>query len=123
LYQQKQKNMNTIIEIAKKIESILLTVSKTEYFTVYGTKGDEIKIRIGNHSCNRQNNSGKTLSFITARTEQRRSGYNQSVNEWEVSTDTMLTDTCQKIEEVLAWENVAENQEEAEDLYYAKMFA
>jgi hypothetical protein len=111
--------MKTIQEIAKKIETILQDVSRTEYFTVYGVDGRQIKIRVGNHSGNKRNNGDtKTLSFISNRTTQRQSAYNSMIEEWEVSLENMLTDTYQTIEQVLEWEDVAEDQEAAEELYY-----
>lgn len=111
--------MKTIAEIADKIRKNLENVYYTDYFTVYDVNGREVKIRTGDHSANRQNNRGdKTLSFVTDRTEQRKSAYNQMVAEWEVDTDNWLTDTYQTIEEVLEWEDIADDQDAAEKLNY-----
>lgn len=112
--------MNTILDIKKRILTSLSNVEKTDYFTVYSTAGEEIKIRVGNHSGNKRNNGDvKTLSFISNRTEQRKSAYNSIMEEWEIDLDNELTDTFQTIEEVLNWENVSDNQEESEELYYS----
>lgn len=111
--------MKTITEIADKIRKNLENVYYTDYFTVYGVSGEEIKIRTGDHSANRMNNGDtKTLSFVTNRTEQRKSSFNKMINEWEVNTGNWLTDTYQTIEEVLEWEDVSDDQEAAEKLNY-----
>lgn len=121
IYQNKTK-MNTILDIKKRILSTLENVGKTEYFTVYSTEGREIKIRVGDHSGNKRNNGDiKTLSFISNRTVQRRSAYNSILEEWEIDMESGLTDTFQTIEQVLEWEGVSDNQEEAEEIYYELM--
>ena len=110
--------MKNISEISAKIQTALLNINSTVYFTVYSVKGEEIKIRVGNHSGNKRNNGDvKTLSFVSSRTEQRKSAYNSIIEEWEVDLDNMLTDTFQTIEQVLEWEDVSDNQEVAEELY------
>lgn len=111
--------MNTINEIKNRIIATLSNVGKTEYFTVYSTSGEAIKIRVGNHSGNRTNNGNtKTLSFITNRTEQNASGYNSMIEEWVIDMETGLTDTFQTIEQILDWEDVSDNQEAAEELNF-----
>jgi hypothetical protein len=116
---KKEKIMNTINDIKNRIINTLSNVGKTEYFSVYTTTGEEVKIRVGNHSGNRLNNGEtKTLSFITNRTEQSKSGYNAMIEEWVVDMETGLTDTFQTIEQVLDWEDVSDNQEAAEELNY-----
>lgn len=110
--------MNTIYEIKQKIVELLRLDGATQYFSVYSTHGKKIKIRVGDHSANKQNNNCKTLSFITQRTSQRISGYNQMANEWVIDMESEMTDTFQSIEEVLEWEEVSDNQEEAEFLNY-----
>ena len=111
--------MKTINDIKKRILSALENVNKTEYFTVYSTKGKEIKIRVGNHSGNSRNNGDVvTLSFVSNRTTQRKSAYNSIIEEWEIDMENKLTDTFQTIEEVLEWNEVSDEQEIAEDLYY-----
>ena len=72
----------------------------TSYFTVENNEGELVKIRVSNHSGNEQNNSQKTLSFVNERTSQRRSAYNQMVNEWAI-LENGLTDTYQEIEYIL----------------------
>jgi len=111
--------MKNLSEISARIIETLKDVSRTEYFTVYSVKGEEIKIRVGNHSANRANNGDtKTLSFVISKTEQKKSAYNATQNEWSVDLDTELTDTFQTIEDVLDWEDISDSQEEAEELYY-----
>lgn len=111
--------MNTINQIADKIRETLMSVEKSSYFTVYSVKGTEIKIRVGNHSANRLNNGGvKTLSFVTNRTPQNKSVYNQMIEEWAIDFDSMLTDTFQTIEQVLEWEDVSDDQVSAEELNF-----
>ena len=97
--------MNSIID---KIESKLNLCRQgfsSFYFTVEDLSGDTIQIRVSNHSANRQNFTYKTLSFITERTEQRKSAYNSTVNEWVIREDG-LSDTYQTIEEILEWEEI-----------------
>jgi hypothetical protein len=111
--------MNTINDIKNRIINTLSNVGKTEYFSVYTTTGEDVKIRVGNHSGNRLNNGEtKTLSFITNRTEQSKSGYNAMIEEWVIDIETGLTDTFQTIEQVLDWEDVSDNQEAAEELNF-----
>lgn len=114
--------MNTISEIKNKIIETLQDEGITKYFNVYSINGNVIKIRVGNHSANRMNNGDtKTLSFISNRTMQKKSGYNAMVEEWEIDIDTELSDTYQTIEEILEWEDVSDNQAEAEMLYLEKI--
>lgn len=114
--------MNTISEIKNKIIETLQDVGITKYFNVYSINGNVIKIRVGNHSANRMNNGDtKTLSFISNKTMQKKSGYNAMVEEWEIDIDTELSDTYQTIEEILEWEDVADNQESAKMLYLEKL--
>ena len=76
----------------------------THYFNVEDSEGEIVKIRVSDHSANRQNNGEiKTLSFILCRTEQRKSAYNSMANEW-VILESGLTDTYEEIESVLEWE-------------------
>lgn len=110
--------MKTIEDISKKILETLKSVGKTEYFTIYSVKGKEVKIRVGNHSGNNTNNATKTLSFISSRSKQKKSAYNAMITEWVVDVETGLTDTYQTIEEVLDWEDISDNQEDAETLYF-----
>ncbi len=111
--------MKILKDIEKRILSELKKGGKTEYFTVYSVKGEEIKIRVGDHSGNRINNGDtKTLSFTSNRSEQRKSAYNSMIEEWEVDLDSELTGTFQSIEEVLEWEEVSNDQEEAEGLFW-----
>jgi hypothetical protein len=91
--------MTNFQKIANEIRENLNNQS-THYFTVQDYNGNNVKIRVGNHSANRQNNSEKTLSFITQRTEQKKSGYNQMVNEWVVLEEG-YTDTYETLEDVL----------------------
>lgn len=113
--------MNTIQEIKSEILKALSNVNSTKYFSVYSETGKEIKIRVGDHSGNKRNNGDTlTLSFVSNRTEQRKSAYNSIIEEWEIDLDSELTDTFQTIEEVLEWSEVSDNQEEAEELYYAQ---
>ena len=115
--------MKTINDIKRRILNTLEYTGRTEYFSVYSTEGKLIKVRVGDHSGNKRNNGEtKTLSFISSRTKQRISAYNSIIEEWEVDMDTELTDTFQTIEQVLEWEDVASNQEEAEDLYFEKYY-
>jgi len=91
--------MTNFQKIANEIRENLNNQS-THYFTVQDCNGNNVKIRVGNHSANRQNNSEKTLSFITERTLQKKSGYNQMVNEW-VILEEGYTDTYETLEDVL----------------------
>lgn len=114
--------MNTILEIKNKIIETLNDVGRTAYFSVYSISGNLIKIRVGNHSANKMNNGDtKTLSFISNRTMQKKSGYNAMVEEWAIDLETELSDTYQTIEEILEWEDVSDNQAEAEMLYLEKI--
>jgi len=109
--------MKNLQDIVSKIKSNL-EKDMSLYFNVYSINGEIIKIRTGNHSANRQNNGDeKTLSFVSKSTQQRKSAYNKMVNEWEVDEDG-YTDTSQSIEEVLEWEDVADDQEEAYNIYF-----
>jgi len=84
----------------------LLASPGTHYFDIKGEDDTTICIRVSDHSMNKSNNSDrKTLSFISNRTEQRKSGYNQSSNEWVIMANG-LTDTFQEISEVLEWNGV-----------------
>ena len=94
----------TTLEIANKIETILETIQGTTYFNVTDSKENIIKIRVSDHSANRQNNGDtKTLSFVKSRTEQKKSGYNQMANEWAI-LENGLTDTYESIKDILEWE-------------------
>lgn len=76
------------------------------YFTVEDCEGNDVKIRVSDHSANRQNNgSQKTLSFVTERTEQRKSGYNRMIEEYVVDADGYI-DNSQELIERLEWENI-----------------
>ena len=86
----------SIEQIANEIRS-RTNNDYTSYFTVENNEGELVKIRVSNHSGNEQNNSQKTLSFVNERTSQRRSAYNQMVNEWAI-LENGLTDTYQEIE-------------------------
>jgi hypothetical protein len=89
-----------IPQIVEKIES-LLAQPGTNYFTVNGENDELIKIRVSNHSCNKQNNGDqKTLSFVSARTQQKQSAYNQIANEWMI-LENGLTDTYEEIDYIL----------------------
>ena len=111
--------MKNIESIKNKILAVLQDISRTEYFTIYSEKGEEIKLRIGNHSGNTRNNGdAKTLSFVSNRTTQRRSAYNSIIEEWEIDIESGLTDTYQSITEVLEWEGVANDQQAAKELWY-----
>lgn len=92
----------TTQEIANKIRESL-ELGFTKYFTVEDSKGNDVKIRIGDHSANKNNNSGRTLSFISERSKQRKSAYNQMVDEWAI-LENGLTDTYEEIESVLEYE-------------------
>ena len=89
----------SIEQIANEIRS-RINNDYTSYFTVENNEGEFVKIRVSNHSGNEQNNSQKTLSFVNERTSQRRSAYNQMVNEWAI-LENGLTDTYQEIEYIL----------------------
>lgn len=89
----------SIEQIANEIRS-RINNDYTTYFTVENNEGELVKIRVSNHSGNEQNNSQKTLSFVSERTSQRRSAYNQMVNEWAI-LENGLTDTYQEIEYIL----------------------
>jgi hypothetical protein len=77
----------------------------SQYFTAEDRNGVTCKIRVSNHSANRQNNGDtKTLSFVTA--TQMTQGGKKMTNEWVVDLENELTDTFQTIEEVLDWEDI-----------------
>jgi hypothetical protein len=101
--------MTTINEIAyfvrEHIENGSIQYGSSFYMTAEDVNGDDVKIRVSNHSANRQNNSGKTLSFITERTRQNKSAYNQMIDEYVVM-DNGLCDTYESIEEILSYELV-----------------
>ena len=111
------KEMKNIIAIKNKIISVLENVGKTEYFTIYKIDGTQLKLRVGDHSGNKRNNDVKTLSFVSNRTVQKKSQYNSIIEEWVIDLDNQLTDTFQSIEEVLEWEDVADDQDAAKELY------
>lgn len=78
-----------------------LKLSGSHYFTVQDSNGNDVKIRVSDHSANRNNNGDeKTLSFISARCNQ---GYRSMINEWVID-ELGMTDTGQEISEVLEWE-------------------
>jgi hypothetical protein len=92
--------MKTINEIAEEIRSNL-GCGYTHYFTAEGKNGEDIKIRVSNHSANSDNNGDQqTLSFVTERTPQRKSAYNRMIEEWAI-LDNGLTDTYEEIEYIL----------------------
>jgi hypothetical protein len=93
--------MKNIEQIATEIRDHL-ECGYTYYFNVEDSEGNTVKIRVGNHSANRQNNSDseKTLSFVSERTEQKKSGYNRMINEWAI-LENGLTDTYEEIEYIL----------------------
>ena len=93
--------MKSIEQIATEIREHL-ECGYTHYFNVEDSEGNIVKIRVGNHSANRQNNSDsqKTLSFITERTEQKKSGYNRMINEWAI-LENGLSDTYEEVECIL----------------------
>ena len=96
----KQETM-TISQIADKVESLLQDIIGTQYFTVEDCNGNNVKIRVSDHSANYHNNGNtKTLSFVKARTEQRKSAYNQMINEWAYIGDG-LVETYESIEDVI----------------------
>ncbi|MEJ5105519.1 hypothetical protein [Chryseobacterium sp. MYb328] len=114
--------MKTILDIKNRILETLSNQGRTAYFTVYSVSGKEIKLRVGNHSGNKRNNGdAKTLSFISNRTTQRQSAYNSIIEEWEIDLENELTDTFQTIEQVLEWEDVSNDQEAAEELYFENL--
>ena len=95
-------------EIISKIESKLDLCRQgfsSFYFTVEDLSGETVQIRVSNHSANRQNFTYKTLLFITEKTEQRKSAYNYTSNEWVIDKDG-ISDTSQTIDEILDWEEV-----------------
>jgi len=55
--------------IADKI-TFYLSLGGSRYFNVVDAKGEIIKIRVSDHSANHNNNSEKTISFISARCNQ-----------------------------------------------------
>ena len=99
LHHQTTTKKMTIEQIATEIRNHL-ECGYTYYFNVEDSNGNIVKIRVGNHSANRQNNAEKTLSFITERTEQKKSGYNKMTNEWAI-LENGLTDTYEEIESIL----------------------
>lgn len=97
--------MNAIVtETATKIREALAN-GYSKYFIIEDSTGNDVKIRVSNHSANDKNNSEdtKTLSFVTERTEQRKSAYNRMINEWAI-LENGLTDTYEEIEEILEYE-------------------
>jgi hypothetical protein len=96
--------MKTIEQISSEIREYI-NCGYTHYFTAEDSEGNTVNIRVSNHSANRNNNSDskKTLSFITERTEQRKSAYNSMINEW-VIFENGLTDTYEEIESILEYE-------------------
>jgi len=93
----------TVQEIILKIET-LLQQSGTSRFYIRDNNDEPVMIRVSDHSANWHNNTQKTLSFVSKRTEQRKSAYNQMIDEWEVKDG--LTDTYQTIEQVLEWNDI-----------------
>lgn len=97
-------------EIISKIEDLLSYLREgifygSHYFCVENLYGEVVKIRVSDHSANKQNNREKTISFVTKKTPQKKSGYNQMIDEFEVETNG-LTDTSQTIQEVLEWNDI-----------------
>lgn len=92
--------MKTTIEIATEIRRCL-ELGFSKYFNVENSKGETVVIRVSDHSANNKNNSdSKTLSFITKRTEQKKSAYNAMLCEWAV-LENGLTDTYEELEDIL----------------------
>jgi hypothetical protein len=93
--------MSQMQEIEDRIRELLL-VPGTHYFQVEIKDGDSIKIRVSDHSANRQNNGDQlTLSFISQRTPQKKSAYNAMHKEWSI-LENGLTDTYQELSEIIA---------------------
>ena len=63
-----------------------------------------IKIRVSNHSANKQNDSNnKTISFITKYSSQKKSAYNRVISEYVIDEDG-YTEDGKNIEKILDWE-------------------
>jgi hypothetical protein len=91
----------TISQISEKIELLLNDIIGTQYFTVEDCNGNNVKIRVSDHSANYHNNGeAKTLSFVASRTKQRKSAFNQMINEWAYIGDG-LVDTYESIEDII----------------------
>lgn len=103
----------TIQEITEMVQSKLALVNDghpSQYFSVAieDEEGDSystetVRIRVSNHSANRQNNGTQvTFSFVTGTCDQ---GYNRMINEWEVTdVEEMLTSTFEYVEDILEYE-------------------
>jgi len=101
LWQTLKQQAMTTSQIAEKIESMLSNIVGTQYFNVEDCNGNNVKIRVSDHSANYHNNGEtKTLSFVANRTEQRKSAYNQMINEWSI-LENGLTDTYEEISDVI----------------------
>lgn len=88
--------------MAKIVDKILelLHTPGSHYFTCVTESGDYIKIRVSDHSANRQNNGDQqTLSFISKRTPAKSLGWCMAA-EWLIM-DNGLTDTYEEISDIL----------------------
>jgi hypothetical protein len=89
----------TIQQITAKIK-LHLELPGSRYFNVENAKGETVKIRVSDHSANRNNNGDtKTLSFISQTCDQ---GYRAMINEWVIDDiEDMYATTFQSVEEIL----------------------
>lgn len=95
----------TLSQIEDKINElaeVVKSVGGSRYFFVENENGENVQIRVSDHSANRTNNSDsfKTLSFVTERTSQKKSAYNAMVNEW-VLIGGGLVDTYQELSYII----------------------
>lgn len=87
-------------QIVEKIIA-LLQQPGSHYFNLVDADGDTLKIRVSDHSANRQNNGDRrTLSFISKRTPAKTMGWGMAA-EWLV-IDNDMTDTYEYIGDILA---------------------
>lgn len=79
----------------------LLARPGSHYFSFMTADNEIIKIRVSDHSANRQNNGDqRTLSFISQRTAAKNLGW-YLATEWLIM-DNGLTDTYEEIGDILA---------------------
>jgi len=91
----------TIADTAKEIKDRLQDIAGSSYFD-FEFKGENIKIRVSNHSARHLNNDNKTFSFCTNFV--KHSDANPMNNEWIVDQDGYCDGLGQDIEDILDWE-------------------
>lgn len=110
--------MDDLKAIGDAIRVLLKSVSgKSEYFKVYDVKGEEVVIRVGNHSANKRNGNGlKVLSFVSGKTVASNIG--RFLDSEFLIVKGSPIEHFKSIEDILEFENVSSDRMKSEDLYY-----